>query len=109
MKSSKENSERSKTIDEEVRVAILDDGVDWYFATGTRCTGRSFYVDRRQDFEGQKVWYSSSSDHGTLMAALVQKVCPDVRLFVARLDQTETEGKFQPTAESAVKASILSD
>jgi hypothetical protein len=91
---------------DEVRVAILDDGIDWSFASEIKCFGRSFYVDKRQDFEGQKVWYSSSKDHGTLMAALLRKICPEARLYVARLNQTETEqGRFQPTAESAVKAS----
>jgi len=39
------------------------------------------------------------------MAALVCKICPDVKLYVARLDQTinDESGRFQPTAESAVE------
>jgi hypothetical protein len=102
-----ESHGRSSVTPNEVRVAVLDDGIDWSFAKSTKSFGRSFYPDRRPDFEGYKVWYSSSTDHGTLMAALVQKICPDVTLFIARLDQTESEqGEFQPTPESAAKARI---
>ncbi|KAI0400668.1 hypothetical protein F4802DRAFT_619718 [Xylaria palmicola] len=91
----------------EVRVAVLDDGIDWSFANANKCYGMSFYPDKRSDFEGHNVWYSSSTDHGTLMAALIQKICPDVTLYIARLDQTESEqGEFQPTPESAAKARI---
>ena len=99
--------------DKEVRVAILDDGIDWFFANEInanliKCVGTSFYVDKRQDFYGRKAWYSSSNDHGTLMAALIRKICPDVKLYVARLDQTVNEqGKSQPTPDSAADVSKL--
>lgn len=36
----------------EVRVAILDDGIDWFYANEIKCVGRSFYIDKRQDFDG---------------------------------------------------------
>src|SRR6186713_257920 len=85
-----------KTPPREIKVAILDDGIDWSYARDIKCRGRSFYIDRRQDFDGQKVWYSSSNDHGTLMAVLVRKICPEAKLYMARLHQTETEhGRFQ--------------
>jgi hypothetical protein len=92
----------------EVRVAILDDGIDWSYAKEIKCLGRSFYVERRQDFDRQKPWYVSSDDHGTLMAALVQKICPTAKVYMARLHQTESEnGKLQPTPESAAKVRSL--
>ncbi|KAK4097069.1 hypothetical protein N658DRAFT_527311 [Parathielavia hyrcaniae] len=71
-----------------------------------RVQGQVVLFRQRHDFDRQKVWYSSSTDHGTLMAALVRKIYPNASLYVARLDQTETErGVFQPALESAVKAS----
>jgi hypothetical protein len=90
----------------EVRVAILDDGIDWFFAKETKCSGQTFYASRDQGHDGRKPWYASSTDHGTLMAALVRKICPEAKLYIARLDQTKTDkGRFQPTAASAAKVS----
>ncbi|KAI0531583.1 hypothetical protein GGR58DRAFT_229212 [Xylaria digitata] len=100
-----DDRDRALEIPQEVRVAILDDGIDWSFAKQIGCTGMSFYPDKSSHFEGHNVWYSSSTDHGTLMAALIEKMCPDVKLYIARLDQTESEqSEFQPTPESAAKA-----
>jgi hypothetical protein len=99
----------SKTIGyhgEGVRVAILDDGIDMTYAHEIGCVGKSFFVNKRPDgSEYYWPWYFSSTGHGTLMAALVRKICPDVKLFVARLDQTisDENGRFQPTADSAVE------
>lgn len=90
-----------------IRVAILDDGIDWFYAHKIGCRGTSFYVDNTTSFSGQRPWYSSTTDHGTLMAALIRKVCPNVSLYVARLDQTASENGFQPTADSATKVRIL--
>lgn len=87
-----------------VKVAILDDGIDWLFANEREYMGRSFYADKGNDFNGQKVWYTSSTGHGTLMAELVRMVCPSVSFLIARLDQTGLENDtFQPTPESAAK------
>ncbi|KAF2967460.1 hypothetical protein GQX73_g6088 [Xylaria multiplex] len=98
----------SESEKKEVRVAILDDGIDWSFASEIGCctaNSTSFYPDKRIDFECHNSWFSSSTDHGTLMAALIQKICPGVTLYIARLDQTESEqGEFQPTPDSAAKA-----
>ncbi|KAG9503708.1 hypothetical protein J7337_003661 [Fusarium musae] len=89
----------------QVRVAILDDGIDWSFVSSIRATGRSFYADKRFDLGFQKSWFSSSTDHGTLMAALICKICPDAIIYSARLEQTiSNTGSFQPTAHSAAKA-----
>ncbi|PNP61158.1 hypothetical protein FNYG_14115 [Fusarium nygamai] len=88
-----------------VRVAILDDGIDWSFVREIQATGRSFYADKRFDFGVQKSWFSSSTDHGTLMAALICKICPDAIIHSARLEQTMSNtGSFQPTPHSAAKA-----
>jgi len=88
-----------------VRVAILDDGIDMAYAHRIKCVGKSFFINRSQDSSEYWPWYFSSTGHGTLMAALVCKICPDVKLYVARLDQTinDESGRFQPTAESAVE------
>ncbi|QYT02970.1 hypothetical protein H0G86_009949 [Trichoderma simmonsii] len=97
--------DKMKLKGDAVQVAILDDGIDWPFAHERQCRGRSFYADKRNDFNGQNVWYSSSTGHGTLMAELVRMICPNVSFLIARLDQTGLENNtFQPTPESAAKA-----
>ncbi|KAI0886865.1 uncharacterized protein GGS22DRAFT_158885 [Annulohypoxylon maeteangense] len=92
-----------------IQVAVLDDGIDWHFAQEIGCINdrcRSFYADKSSsDFIGQNSWFSSSTGHGTIMAALIRKICPNATLYIARLDQTQSEqGVFQPTHDSAAKA-----
>jgi hypothetical protein len=87
-----------------VRVAIIDDGIDWDYMRQIECEGKSFYKDRNELFDGTHPWYFSNNDHGTLMAALVRMMCPNVVLYIGRLDQTENRpGQFQPTLESAAE------
>ncbi|KAH7310222.1 hypothetical protein BKA65DRAFT_167701 [Rhexocercosporidium sp. MPI-PUGE-AT-0058] len=92
---------------EPVRVAVLDDGVDWAYTntTETLWKGISFFVEKRRHFDQQNPWFFSSAGHGTLMARLIHELCPTADLYIARLDQNISEsGHFQPTAESAINA-----
>jgi hypothetical protein len=77
-----------------VKVAVIDDGIDKLQGEFKDCIseGVSFY---------NYPYFFSSTGHGTLMAKLVRQVCPKAHLYIARLDQ----GTFtrQPTAESAIK------
>lgn len=91
---------------DEVRVAILDDGIDLIQAGLDRCIGCSFYTETLEDFTRINPYYFSSTGHGTLMATLVQKSCPKAQLYVARVGQGRSStGILQPTAPSAANVS----
>lgn len=87
-----------------IKVAVIDDGIDAVYNeeqfSATLKGGESFCTGRKRP-----PYFFSSTGHGTLMADLVQRVCPKVHLYVARLDelQGELEGRVHPTAESAAK------
>ncbi|KAI1083021.1 hypothetical protein F5B20DRAFT_596234 [Whalleya microplaca] len=91
-----------QSVSNRIKVAVLDDGIDWTFAHEIICSGRSFYADKSSFFNGQYAWYSSSTGHGTLMAALMQKICPNIDFLIVRLDQTMSKDSvFAPTPELA--------
>jgi hypothetical protein len=108
-------NDRKVQKNEEVLVAIIDDGID-HMQPGIKeyvHEGVSFYTERGS-FHSNSIpgpWYPfyfSSTGHGTLMAELVLRVCPMARLYIARLNQGySTTGTLQPTAESAAKVSSV--
>jgi hypothetical protein len=69
--------------------------------------GRSFcHRDEEQNLN--QPYYVSSSGHGTAMAGLICKLCPNVRLFVLKLDErpsAEAGKRSMITAKSAAKVS----
>ncbi|KAF8462775.1 peptidase S8/S53 domain-containing protein [Kalaharituber pfeilii] len=85
-----------------IKVAVIDDGIDALYNdeqfANTLVGGESFCTGPYR-----KPYFFSSTGHGTLMADLVQRVCPKVKLYVARLDEIQGENKMQPTAESAAR------
>lgn len=90
-----------------IKVAVIDDGIDAMYNeeqfASTLKGGESFSTGSKRP----KPYFFSSTGHGTLMADLVQRVCPKVQLYVARLDElVEPDGSVQPTPESAAKVSI---
>jgi len=86
-----------------IKVAVIDDGIDLFTNdeqfTATLKGGRSFCTGPKRP-----PFFFSSTGHGTLMSDLVQRICPKVHLYVARLDELLGDNKVQPTAESAAKA-----
>lgn len=99
--------------DRHVKVAIIDDGINLDFPEFTAMAksdiqGQSFYkVNEHQNL--QPAWYSSSKNHGTLMARLICCICPKVQLYIARLHEGPTAGGArQITAESAEKVNNTS-
>ncbi|PYI33496.1 hypothetical protein BP00DRAFT_117362 [Aspergillus indologenus CBS 114.80] len=91
---------------EDVRVALIDDGVDIEEKTlrGKIIGGRSFCPrDYAQNL--QRSFYVSGSGHGTVMASLICRVCPTAKLFVVKLAEHVSENSTrQITAKSAAKA-----
>ncbi|KAI9770212.1 MAG: hypothetical protein M1839_003240 [Geoglossum umbratile] len=89
---------------EDIKVAIIDDGVDGFDPTVSKsiANGVSFCRDRS---DLVKSYYVSSGGHGTNMARLILRMCPTAKLYVARLQEyTTATGKRFITAESATEA-----
>ncbi|KAK3983956.1 hypothetical protein QBC44DRAFT_302234 [Cladorrhinum sp. PSN332] len=95
----------------EVRVALIDDGADFMHQPikGFLENGRSFQSDDGyDDLDGRgrptsSSFHGSTTGHGTLMAYLIGRICPTVKIFVCKL---ETEGGHGAsfTAKSAADA-----
>ena len=79
-----------------VKVAVLDDGasLDILPPNGGKC--QSFRVDKR-------VYWVSPCEHGTEMVACIRKLCPMVRLYIGRLDDSGAAEKQKFTTESCFK------
>jgi subtilisin family serine protease len=89
---------------EDVRVAVIDDGIDGFEndLSGSIAHGVSFC--RSSDSENLiRTYYVSSGGHGTMMARLIRRMCPRVKLYVARLEEyrSSSGGKRFITARSA--------
>ncbi|KAI0965231.1 hypothetical protein F4678DRAFT_340691 [Xylaria arbuscula] len=87
-------------------VALIDDGVDGNDpAIHSRIIGGRSFCTRDKEQNLNQSFYVSGGGHGTAMAKLICKVCPDVKLFILRLDEYYVEpGKREITAKSAAKA-----
>ncbi|KAL1962372.1 hypothetical protein VTN77DRAFT_9785 [Rasamsonia byssochlamydoides] len=87
--------------EKDVKVAVIDDGVDKLLGNFGDCivAGVSFYTSQK----GFGTWphFFSSNGHGTLMTNLVRRICPKAKLYIARVDQGING---EPTVESAIKA-----
>ncbi|KAL5334909.1 hypothetical protein BJX70DRAFT_410989 [Aspergillus crustosus] len=85
-------------------VAVIDDGMDKMHPdlNTYEFTGSSFHSYD----DGQKVspYWNSSAGHGTLMARLIHRIAPNVRLHVCRLQTRVSENgtAIQIEAQSAV-------
>ncbi|KAH0558881.1 hypothetical protein GP486_004487 [Trichoglossum hirsutum] len=89
---------------EPIRVALIDDGID---ATQTNLHRNIVKGVSYCARPGSSEWnsYYATGDHGTLMADLICRICPEAQLYVAKLDEYQAEnGNRQITAASAAKA-----
>lgn len=91
-----------------VKIAIIDDGVDGSLSSleNTIAIGKSF-CPYANSTELMSPYYVPSGNHGTCMATLISKICPKVKLYVARLDERQPPGSShrQITARSAADVS----
>ena len=78
-----------KEPQERIKVALIDDGVDTAFRDLSRniASGVSYY---RRTNGLYSSYYQSSGGHGTVMASLIRRICPHVRIYVAKLDEKLT-------------------
>ena len=89
---------------EQIKVAIIDDGVDMKDLNYHFIGGKSFSV-RSEDQGLVDPYYMSRTGHGTIMAKQIEFMCPQARFFVLKVEvgQFEDETKLNFTARSAAK------
>lgn len=91
-------------IQPDVRVALIDDGVDARRQDIEVIKGTSFCEQTGSHFRD---FFVAPGGHGTKMAAFIRRICPPVKLYVARLHDYESEsGVNRFTARSAVEVSV---
>ena len=96
-------------LKQEVRICLIDDGVDFDDRVGVRMEpGRAFGTESSNDLPGMTVpYYHSATKHGTLMARMILRVCPNARIVPYRLDtRLGADGLMHPTAKSAADVSL---
>lgn len=93
----------SQAIEENITVALIDDGVDGMDWDYPLLGGRTFYT-RNEAEHLNHPYYASATGHGTAMAKLINFMCPRAKLYVLRLEDHPSEGGVrQITARSAAK------
>ncbi|KAK6829857.1 efflux pump aflT [Apiospora arundinis] len=99
-----ERTDPKYTAREPIKVAVIDDGVNTFDPRIHVGGGRSF-CRRNKSQNLVHSYYVSSQGHGTAMALCISQICPNVQLYILRLDEYSSEpGKSFFTAESAEKA-----
>ncbi|KAH6851063.1 hypothetical protein B0I37DRAFT_373102 [Chaetomium sp. MPI-CAGE-AT-0009] len=87
-----------------VKLALIDDGVDGLNAD-LSCIIKAGQTFSERDDHHYNSYFKSARGHGTIMAMLIRKICPNVKLYVAKLNEEKTgRNSFSITAESVVKA-----
>lgn len=91
-----------------VKIAIIDDGVDTSLPILEKMItiGNSF-CRHPNSKDLMSAYFAPSGMHGTWMATLISKLCPNPSLYIARLDEHSNplgDGKRQITAKSAAES-----
>ncbi|KAF7930842.1 hypothetical protein BELL_0266g00130 [Botrytis elliptica] len=95
------NPDKSTVVLEEpIRVALIDDGIDITRLKHKHNGGQSFCTRDRDVVP----YYMSSFGHGPAMASQIYRICPRAQLYVLKLDDHLYGGKRQITALSAAQA-----
>ncbi|KAF7948884.1 hypothetical protein EAE96_008066 [Botrytis aclada] len=95
------NPDKSAVVLEEpIRVALIDDGIDITRLRHKHNGGQSFCTRDRDVVP----YYISSFGNGPAMASQIHRICPRAQLYVLKLDDHLYGGKRQITALSAAQA-----
>jgi hypothetical protein len=82
-----------KAEDLGIKVAIIDTGVDaWHPALAGNIRGGASFVDSGP-------WYKPANPHGTMMAALMRKINPLLRLYVYRVASLRNDLSLEAAAK----------
>ncbi|PNP43868.1 hypothetical protein TGAMA5MH_04151 [Trichoderma gamsii] len=99
-----ERGKVEETIEEPIKIALIDDGVDVKDLEFSFIGGRTFCT-RDEQHNLNDPYYVSSTGHGTIMAKQIHLLCPRAQFYVLRLeDHASEEGGRQITAKSAAQA-----
>ncbi|KAK7409057.1 hypothetical protein QQX98_008761 [Neonectria punicea] len=93
-------------IEEPIKVAVIDDGVDVKDLEYTFIGGRTFCT-RDEEHNLNDPYYVSSAGHGTVMAKQIHLLCPRAQFYVLRLEDHPCEGGRQITARSAAQLQAI--
>jgi hypothetical protein len=88
----------------EVKVALIDDGVEVSKGEYSIATGKDFYEVGAWN---AKHYFVAPGGHGTVMARLIGAICPAAKLYVARLHDVSGGRERAFTTKSAIKVGIL--
>ncbi|KAL6361224.1 hypothetical protein LRP88_04688 [Fusarium phalaenopsidis] len=93
-----------ESIEEPIKIALIDDGVDIKDLEYSFIGGRTF-CKRDPEHNLNDPYYVSSTGHGTIMAKQIHLLCPRAQFYVLRLeDHPSDESTRQITAKSAAQA-----
>ncbi|KAH8129523.1 subtilisin-like protein [Trichoderma asperelloides] len=99
---SRKNQGTAERVEEDVVVALIDDGVDRFDVDSKQILeGKSF------DFHDGKVKqpFTSARGHGTVMARMILRVCPMAKIYPIRLKMySNSDGKIQIDGRYAAQA-----
>ncbi|KID73734.1 uncharacterized protein G6M90_00g001430 [Metarhizium brunneum] len=91
-------------VEEPVKVALINDGVDAKDLEDSFIGGRTFCT-RDEEYNLNDLYYVSSTSNGTIMAKRIHLLCPGAKFFVLRLEYYYSEeAGCQITARSAAQA-----
>lgn len=91
---------------EDIRVAVIDDGINGFEDDLSESIAHGVSYSGTSDADKLiRSYYLSSGGHGTMMARLIRRICPGVKLYVARLEEYRSSNKRFITARSATKVS----
>jgi hypothetical protein len=92
-----------ESIEEPIKIALIDDGVDIKDLEYSFIGGRTF-CKRDPEHNLNDPYYVSSTGHGTIMAKQIHLLCPRAQFYVLRLeDHPSDESARQITAKSAAQ------
>lgn len=95
------NEIRTRLLQNSVRVAVIDDGVNPSRLTSKGSVKEGWPRDNVKIHGNVGTPYDSTEGHGTLMANLVHSVCPYVDLYVAKLGKSP--GPYECVAHMAAE------
>ncbi|KAH6855890.1 hypothetical protein B0I37DRAFT_366056 [Chaetomium sp. MPI-CAGE-AT-0009] len=96
-------------LQRDVRICLIDDGVDAeHKSISERMdrNGKAFGTYPAAQYRGMTMpFYDSTTNHGTLMASMIVRVCPYAKIVSYRLDTRKgQDGNLHFTPKSAVEA-----
>lgn len=82
-----------REMPERVRVAVIDDGIDgsleYFYNRDNIADGETFLQGQGSGNRRPGSFYATSGGHGTLMAKLICRLCPQASLYVAKIGDTK--------------------